>query len=99
MVMEISKQLPTQPKAIVLSCGGGGLLMGVLEGIKKLNWYKTEIIVVETHGASSFNLMTKSGGKRARLERITSRATTLGYNVFNLQYRNSKFIRNIFLVR
>lgn len=79
MVMEISKQLPTQPKAIVLSCGGGGLLIGVLEGIRKLNWYNTQVIVVETHGASSFNLMTQSGGKRARLERITSRATTLGY--------------------
>lgn len=79
MVMEISKQLSEQPRAMVLSCGGGGLLIGVLEGIKKLNWYSTEVIVVETHGASSFNLMTRSGGKRARLEKITSRATTLGY--------------------
>ncbi|KAJ6641404.1 L-serine dehydratase [Pseudolycoriella hygida] len=78
MILEISKQLPRQPKAIVLSCGGGGLLIGVLEGLKKLNWYSTEVIVVETHGASSFNLMTKSGGERARLEKITSRATTLG---------------------
>lgn len=78
MVLEISKQLSTPPKAIVLSCGGGGLLIGVLEGMKKLNWYDTEVIVVETHGAASFNLMTKSDGKRARLEKITSRATTLG---------------------
>lgn len=82
MVLEISKQLPSQPKAIVLSCGGGGLLIGVLEGMKKLNWFDTEVIVVETHGAASFNFMTKSGGKRARLEKITSRATTLGYEVF-----------------
>ncbi|XP_037043965.1 serine dehydratase-like [Bradysia coprophila] len=78
MVMEISNQLTNQPKAIVLSCGGGGLLIGILEGIKKLNWYDTEVIVVETHGAHSFNLMTESGGKRARLDKITSRATTLG---------------------
>lgn len=78
MVKEISEQLTTQPKAIVLSCGGGGLLLGILEGIRKLNWFETEVIVVETHGARSFNLMTESGGKRARLEKITSRATTLG---------------------
>lgn len=78
MVMEISKQLTTQPKAIVLSCGGGGLLIGVLEGMKKLNWFDTEVIVVETHGANSFHLMTKAEGKRVRQDKITSRAITLG---------------------
>lgn len=91
MVMEISQQLPEQPKAIVLSCGGGGLLIGVLEGMKKLNWFHTEVIVVETHGASSFNLMTESGGKRARLERITSRATTLGYVYFSKHKVKERF--------
>lgn len=78
MVTEISNQLRTQPAAIVLSCGGGGLLLGILEGIKRLKWFSTQVFVVETHGAASFNFMTKSGGKRARLEKITSRATTLG---------------------
>jgi len=79
MILEVSSQLKNvQPAAIVVSCGGGGLLLGVIEAVDELKWFDTQIIVVETEGASSFNLMTKSGGKRARLEKMSSIAVTLG---------------------
>ena len=50
------------PDAVVLSVGGGGLLCGVAEGIRRNGWTTTQIIAVETEGAASFNAALAAGG-------------------------------------
>jgi L-serine/L-threonine ammonia-lyase len=64
------------PDAIILSVGGGGLLCGVIEGLRrhKLN---TPIIAVETQGTASLAASLEQG-KLVTLDRITGVATTLG---------------------
>lgn len=42
MMDELKVQLPSKPSTIVLSVGGGGLLLGVLKGLERLGkLYKT----------------------------------------------------------
>jgi threonine dehydratase len=56
MISEIAEhgQLPQPPAAVVVSVGGGGLLCGVLEGLKKTKgWEAVPVIAVETVGADS----------------------------------------------
>ncbi len=76
MIDEIADQCG-QPDAIVLSVGGGGLLCGVMQGIKKHGWSDVPVIAAETLGAHSF-FESVSKGKLTRLERITSISATLG---------------------
>jgi L-serine/L-threonine ammonia-lyase len=66
-----------RPAVIVLSVGGGGLLSGVVQGLQRHGWNDVPIIAVETRGADSL-ARSLSAGRRVRLERITSIATTLG---------------------
>lgn len=66
-----------KPDAIVLSVGGGGLLSGVAEGLRRNGWGHIPILAVETDGAASFHEATKVGHS-VQLERITSIATSLG---------------------
>lgn len=66
-----------QPDAVVLSVGGGGLLSGVSEGLRRNGWGHIPILAVETEGAASFHEATKAG-QSVELERITSVATSLG---------------------
>ncbi|MBI5649925.1 MAG: pyridoxal-phosphate dependent enzyme [Chloroflexi bacterium] len=65
------------PGAIVLSVGGGGLLCGVVEGMRALDWRDVPVIAVETQGAASFAAALRAG-ELVTLDRITSLATTLG---------------------
>ena len=65
------------PDAVVLSVGGGGLLCGVAEGIRRNGWTSTHIIAVETDGAASFNAAI-AAGHPVTLDQITSIATSLG---------------------
>ena len=66
-----------KPDAIVLSVGGGGMLSGVAEGIKKNGWEDIPIFAVETRGAASFHEAINAGNP-VQLEIITSVASTLG---------------------
>jgi L-serine/L-threonine ammonia-lyase len=66
-----------KPDAVLLSVGGGGLLCGVVEGLRNNHWADVPVIAVETDGAASLNLAVRSGELKA-LAQITSIATTLG---------------------
>jgi len=65
------------PDAVVLSVGGGGLLCGVAEGLRRNGWDRVPIVAVETHGAASLNASVTRGA-RIELAQITSIATSLG---------------------
>lgn len=67
----------TKPDAIALSVGGGGLLCGIVEGLRRNNWADVPIVAVETEGASSLAQSIRSGF-RVTLEHITTIATSLG---------------------
>ena len=66
-----------KPDAIVLSVGGGGMLCGIGEGLKRNKWQNIPILAVETEGAASFHQAVKAN-KLIELEKINSIATTLG---------------------
>lgn len=70
-------QTGVMPDAVVVSVGGGGLLCGVAEGLRRNGWHDVSLIAVETEGADSFSqsLALKS---RIELAAITSVATSLG---------------------
>ena len=65
------------PDAVVLSVGGGGLLCGIAEGIRRNGWTTTQIVAVETDGAASLRAAI-AAGRPVALERIASVATSLG---------------------
>mmetsp|Transcript_26818 Transcript_26818/g.43173 ORF Transcript_26818/g.43173 Transcript_26818/m.43173 type:complete len:319 (+) Transcript_26818:96-1052(+) len=66
-----------QPDVVAVSVGGGGLLSGVLQGLKRNGWEKTRVLAAETHGAASMH-QALARGKPHRLEEIATVATTLG---------------------
>ncbi|MFT5832623.1 MAG: L-serine/L-threonine ammonia-lyase [Cognaticolwellia sp.] len=76
MIDECVKKMP-QPSKIVLSVGGGGLLLGVLEGMRRNGWEDTEVIAVETFGAASFQKSIEKD-EIITLPSITSIASSLG---------------------
>ena len=65
------------PDAIVLSVGGGGLLSGVVEGLRRNGCKDIPVLAVETVGAASFHEAIMAG-HLVELERISSIATSLG---------------------
>ena len=65
------------PDAVVLSVGGGGLLCGVAEGMRRAGWDAVPIVAVETDGAASLNAAI-AAGDLVTLDAITSVATSLG---------------------
>lgn len=62
---------------VVLSVGGGGLLAGVAEGLRRNGLDHVPIIAVETFGADCLALSLEAG-ERITLPAITSIATSLG---------------------
>jgi L-serine/L-threonine ammonia-lyase len=66
-----------KPDAVVLSVGGGGLLCGVVEGLRRNGMENVPVIAVETAGADSF-AQSLAAGHRVTLAAITSIATSLG---------------------
>lgn len=76
MIDELARQGP-KPGAIVLSVGGGGLLCGVVDGLRRNGWADVPVVAVETDGAASLNA-SLDAGRRVTLDAITSIATTLG---------------------
>lgn len=66
-----------KPDAVLLSVGGGGLLCGVLEGLRRNGWAGVPVIAVETEGADSLSQALKANA-RIELPCISSIATSLG---------------------
>ena len=65
------------PDVVVLSVGGGGLLCGVVEGLRRQGWGHVPVIAVETAGADSL-AQAMSANRRVELAGISSIATSLG---------------------
>jgi L-serine/L-threonine ammonia-lyase len=78
---EIAKQMADQEngEADVMACsvGGGGLLIGMLQGMAEAGWWNTQILAVETEGADSLSESLKIG-ELVALPGISSQATSLG---------------------
>ncbi|XP_054651926.1 L-serine dehydratase/L-threonine deaminase-like isoform X4 [Dunckerocampus dactyliophorus] len=66
-----------KPGAVLISVGGGGLLCGVVQGLKDVGWVDVPIIAMETVGADSLNASVKAG-RIVTLDNITSEAVCLG---------------------
>ncbi|MDU9394426.1 pyridoxal-phosphate dependent enzyme [Pseudomonas sp. zfem002] len=65
------------PDAVVLAVGGGGLLSGVCEGLRRNGWDDVPVFAVETAGAASL-AAAMAKGERVVLDSIDSVATSLG---------------------
>ena len=66
-----------RPDALVVSVGGGGLLLGMLQGLRAAGWEDVTVVAVETDGASSL-AQSVAAGELITLSRIETVATTLG---------------------
>ena len=83
MVDEVKTQLEKigegPPDLMVCSCGGGGLFIGVMQGIERQGkeWDRTQVLVMNTVGADALAESVKKG-QQVTLPRITSIATSLG---------------------
>jgi len=66
-----------KPDHLVVSVGGGGLLCGIIEGLKRNHWSDVKITTVETTGAASFYESWKAQ-KVVELKEINTIANTLG---------------------
>ncbi|XP_049785214.1 L-serine dehydratase/L-threonine deaminase-like [Schistocerca cancellata] len=77
VVRELSSEMPERPAVIVASVGGGGLLTGILDGLKEVGWQDVPVLAMETYGAHCFNLSMKAS-QIVAMEKITSIATSLG---------------------
>ncbi|MET0382024.1 MAG: pyridoxal-phosphate dependent enzyme [Burkholderiaceae bacterium] len=66
-----------RPGAVVLSVGGGGLMCGAIEGLRRNGWDDVAVLAVETRGADSL-ARSLSAGERIVLPAIDSIATSLG---------------------
>jgi len=66
-----------RPDAVVLAVGGGGLMCGVVEGLRRVGWNEVPVVAVETQGADAF-ARSVTAGESVALGSITSLATSLG---------------------
>lgn len=76
MIDEVA-QAGMKPGAVVLSVGGGGLMCGVVEGLRRNGMDQVPVIAVETQGADSLAQAIAAGGP-VELPAISSIATSLG---------------------
>uniref|UniRef100_A0A3P8UIL3 L-serine ammonia-lyase n=1 Tax=Cynoglossus semilaevis TaxID=244447 RepID=A0A3P8UIL3_CYNSE len=79
LISEVASSLgpAVKPGGVVLSVGGGGLLCGVVQGLKVVGWTDVPVVAVETVGADCFNAAVKAG-RIVTLDDITSEAKCLG---------------------
>ncbi|XP_068767300.1 serine dehydratase-like isoform X3 [Struthio camelus] len=61
LVRELKDSLETKPDAVVLSVGGGGLLAGVVAGLREVGWLDVPIVAAETWGAHSLHAALEAG--------------------------------------
>lgn len=76
MIDELARQ-GEQPDLVICSVGGGGLLCGVVEGLRRNGWGLVPVLAVETAGADSLAWAVRAGAPTL-LPRIASIATSLG---------------------
>lgn len=77
LVDELVTQAKTKPDCIVVSVGGGGLLYGILQGLKRVGWGDVAVIAVEPSGACAYYESVKAG-KPVKLASVKTVATSLG---------------------
>jgi L-serine/L-threonine ammonia-lyase len=78
MIHEIKEDLQgRKPSCIVCSVGGGGMAMGVLQGLEEVGWEDVPVLCMETEGAECFHLSMEAG-KIVVLNELPSIAKTLG---------------------
>jgi L-serine/L-threonine ammonia-lyase len=68
-----------KPDAIICSVGGGGLFIGIMEGLQEAGWADVPVVAIETAGAESLNAALRAG-ELVTLPSINSQATSLGAN-------------------
>uniref|UniRef100_A0A667WKA5 L-serine ammonia-lyase n=1 Tax=Myripristis murdjan TaxID=586833 RepID=A0A667WKA5_9TELE len=83
-----------KPGAVLVSVGGGGLLCGVVQGLKQVGWADVPIVAMETVGADCFNAALKAG-KVVTLDDIT-RWEVKGIEMFSLFFLRSSILALIF---
>jgi L-serine/L-threonine ammonia-lyase len=76
IVDELASEI-SKPDTIILSVGGGGLLCGVIEGLRRNDWQDVSILAVETEGTASL-AASLAQGRLVTLNKITGVATSLG---------------------
>jgi L-serine/L-threonine ammonia-lyase len=76
MIDEVARA-GVRPDCVVLSVGGGGLLSGVVAGLRRQGWDDVPVFAVETVGADSY-AQSLAAGERVELPAIASIATSLG---------------------
>jgi len=75
LIVESAAQLASlsvsrAPDLVILSVGGGGLIIGVSQGMDKVGWGAVPILAMETDGANCFNAAVKAN-KLVTLPAIT----------------------------
>jgi L-serine/L-threonine ammonia-lyase len=53
LVEELAQQCSEEPDAMLVAVGGGGLLLGILEGLRRVGWRRTRVFAVEPEGSAS----------------------------------------------
>ncbi|HSX60173.1 MAG TPA: pyridoxal-phosphate dependent enzyme [Tahibacter sp.] len=76
LVEELAQQCEEAPDAILVAVGGGGLLLGVLEGLRRVGWRDTRVFAVEPEGSASLAASLASG-RVVELSAPRSLATSL----------------------
>jgi len=66
-----------RPDVVVLSVGGGGLLCGVVAGLRRNGWQSVPVLAVETKGTASLATAVKAN-QLVGLDKISGIATSLG---------------------
>jgi L-serine/L-threonine ammonia-lyase len=76
LIHEVAEDMG-RPGSVVVSVGGGGLLIGVLQGLREVGWADVPVFGVETHGAASL-AAGMAAEEPVTLPDIRSIALTLG---------------------
>lgn len=76
IIHELATQT-TKPKSIIVSVGGGGLLLGILTGLRQIGWDDVRVLAIETKGTASL-AASITAGQLVTLSAITGIATSLG---------------------
>ncbi len=76
MIDEVARD-GAKPDAVVVAVGGGGLLCGVIEGLRRNGWSDVAVVAVETDGTPSLH-RALAAGERIALPEVTGVATSLG---------------------
>ncbi|CAG5118757.1 unnamed protein product [Candidula unifasciata] len=77
LIVETERQMKVKPDVVITSVGGGGLLNGMIQGMRQVGWTDVPVVAIETHGANCFNAAI-AAGEVVTLPAITSIAKSLG---------------------